>query len=160
MNSAGTEKRGWSAHLFCCLFGVGGVTCLQRISTQGRRIGNMKGTDWSPVTMTACSHNRLGPGHWESPSLRSPVPWLRRLASIWVQLLNFLPTPRKAIPVLLCVFFTFLHNAISGCLTAAGFMIRVVVCFFFLGSRQRLNFKRHTQTQTALNDLHGKQGVF
>lgn len=45
MNSAGTEKRGWSAHLFCCLFGLGGVTYFQRISTQGRGLAKIKGTD-------------------------------------------------------------------------------------------------------------------
>lgn len=45
MNSAGTEKWIWSAHLFCCLFGLGGVPCFQRINTQGRGIAKLKGTD-------------------------------------------------------------------------------------------------------------------
>lgn len=45
MNPTGTEQRGWSAHLLCCWFGLGSVTCFQGISTQGREIGEVKGAD-------------------------------------------------------------------------------------------------------------------
>lgn len=36
MDSVGNEKRGQSAHLFCCLFGLGSVTCVRGISAWRR----------------------------------------------------------------------------------------------------------------------------